>query len=271
MNDEAPSQRGFTIIETLIVVAIMGFMLSVAVLLVAGQQRKVEFTQAVQEIRSAIEQVITETAAGYYPNAGNVQCAVSGGALSISTGAGTAQGSNTGCVFLGKAMQFGVSGTDPQEYVTHIVAGLQDNQGTLATAKPTAVDIAGTRVTGTLRNGLRAISMKYVVGAAKTDIGAVAFLNGLGSYNGGQLVSGTQQMMLVPVTSSGTVPNTTVPGVVSAINTQLKNADSLINPADGVQICFQSAGTNQSGLITIGSSGRNLSVKLDIKSTTDCT
>jgi type II secretory pathway pseudopilin PulG len=270
MND-SPSQGGFTIVETMIVLAVTGVMFISAVLLVAGQQRKVEFTQAVQEVRSAIEQTITETSAGFYPNAGNVKCTVSGGEVSLSSATGTQQGSNTGCIFMGKAMEFGVAGTDPQQYVKHSIAGLQDNTGTLASAKPAAVDLTGTRTTGELHNGLRAISMKYVVGASKTDIGAVAFLSGLGSYSGGELMSGTQQMMLVPVTNSGTVPNTTISGVESAINARLRLADSLVDPSGGVQICFQSGGTSQSGLITIGSNGRNLSVKLDIKSTVDCT
>ena len=271
MNDDAPSQGGFTIVETLIVIAVTSFLLSSAILLVAGQQRKVEFTQSAQEIRSAIEQVITETGAGFYPNSGNVRCTVSGTTLSITNTAGTAQGSNTGCIFLGKVMQFGVAGTDPQQYITHIVAGLQDNTGTLASAKPMTVDINGTRATGSLRGGLQAVSMKYVIGATKTDIGAVAFLNGLGSYSGGQLVSGSQQMALVPVTASGTVPNTNQATVVGAIDSQLRNADSLINPSGGVEICFKSGGTKQSALVTIGSNGRNLSAKLDIKSTVDCT
>lgn len=271
MNDEAPSQGGFTIIETLIVLAVSGALFLSAVLLVAGQQRKVEFSQAVQDARSVIEQTITEVGAGYYPNGGNVSCTPVGGNLSISATGGVGQGANTGCIFLGKVLQFGVVDTDPQQYVTHVVAGLQNNTGTLASAAPSAVNIDGTRLTKELHHGLRAVSMRYVVGGVRTNIGAVAFLSGLGEYGNNQLLSGTQQMALVPVRASGAVPNTNVPTVVAAIDSQLRMSDSLLNPDGGVEICFQSGGTTQSGLVTIGSNERKLSVKLDIKSTVDCT
>lgn len=271
MDDKAPSQGGFTIVETLIVLAVSSVLFLSAVLLVAGQQRKVEFNQAIQEIASAIEQTITETGAGYYPNAGNVRCTVLGGGISISSATGTAQGSNTGCIFLGKVLQFGVGGTNPQQYVVHVAAGRQDNDGTLASAAPKAVNVDGTRTVHELRNGIEAVSMKYISGGIATNIGAVAFLNGLGQYGDSQLLSGSQQMSLVPVRSSGTVPNTDVATVVNAIDTQLKLADGIINPDGGVEICFKSGGTDQSGLVTIGSNGRTLAVTLSIKSTADCT
>jgi type II secretory pathway pseudopilin PulG len=272
MNDDAPSlgsnNSGFTIVETLIVLAVAMVLFLGAILLVAGQQRKVEFTQGVQDIRSVIEQTITEISTGYYPNSGNIRCTAAGSNLNITNASGTAQGSNTGCIFLGKAMQFGVSGTDPQQYIVHTIAGLQNNTGTLASASPEAIDIASDRVTGELRGGVTVTRMQYIAGGTRTDIGAVAFVNGLGEYSNNLLMSGTQQMSVVPVGGSGTVPNTNVASVVSAIE-NLEN--SPVNPDGGVEICFRSGGTEQSGLVTIGSNGRNLSVKLDIKSTVDCT
>jgi prepilin-type N-terminal cleavage/methylation domain-containing protein len=261
--------RGFTIVETLIVIAVSGVLFLAAILMVAGQQRKVEFTQAVNDIKTVIDQTISEVATGYYPNTGNVRCAVSGGNLSITNAANAGQGANTGCIFLGKAMQFGVQDTVPQQFVVHSVAGLQNNSGSLASARPRAVDIDGTRETKELRNGLRATGMRYVVDGVRTNIGAVAFVNGLGQYgSSSQLLSGSQRMSMVPVTSSGVVPNTTVTAVTDAINTQLRTSDALLNPNGGVEICFE-GGTSQWGLVTIGSNGRSLSVKLDIKNT-DC-
>jgi hypothetical protein len=90
----------------------------------------------------------------------------------------------------------------------------------------------------------------------------------LGEYSNNQLLSGTQQISLVPVRNSGTVAGTDIPTTVAAIDNL---ETSPVNPDGGVEICFASGGTEQSGLVTIGSNGRNLSVKLDIKSTVDCT
>ena len=48
------------------------------------------------------------------------------------------------------------------------------------------------------------------------------------------------------------------------------DADNLNNPSSGVSICFASGTTNQSGLITIGGNGRQLSVKLSIMGDSTC-
>ncbi len=263
----ARSESGFTIVETLIVLAVSGVLFFSAILLFAGQQRKVEFAQASQDILSVVNQTMTEVGSGYYPNAGNVRCTTAGTAITVTpNNNGTPQGSNTGCIFLGKAIQFGVQGTDPQDYIVHTIAGLQDNDdGSLATANPKAVDIEGTRTSGQLRGGLRAISMRYIIDGVRTDIGAVAFANGLGNFSDSRLMSGTQQLALVPITNSGAVPNTASATVAGAIDTKLSQSDDLINPNGGVEVCFEGS-AGQWALLTIGSQGRTLSAKLDIKS-----
>jgi len=274
---------GFTIIETMIVLTVSTVLFMAAVILVAGQQRKVEFSQAIRDIQSNIQKTINEVNTGYYPNNG-LSCSVSAGTLVLAAGA-TNQGSNTGCIFLGKALQFGVTGTDPQQYVTHTIAALQDNDGTIAGARPrdvapgqntnNAPDFPNASTTDSLHNGITAVDMTYTdgVGGTPQPIGAVAFVSQLGETDAstGQLLSGTQNIDLVPVVSSLTGPGfqTNTPQVVDAINNRLK--DSPVNPSGGVSICFASGGTEQSGLVKIGGNGRDLAVTLDIKSTKDCT
>jgi len=273
-------QGGFTIVETIIVLAVTTGMFLAAVFLVAGQQNKVQFAQGVQDIQQIIQQKINEVGTGYYSNTDNFECDGGGGNLDIRQASSNNQGTNTGCIFLGKAMQFGVANTDPQEYVTYTIAGLQNNTGTLASARPIAIapglttNTAGNfpdaSVHSALRSGLTAVRMQYVVGATKTNIGAVAFVSGLGQYNGTELLSGAQQVSLVPVLGSGSLdPLTTTPAsVVDRINTAL--ALSPVNPSGGIEICFASGSTNQSGLVTIGSNGRNLSVNLQIRDGRNC-
>jgi type II secretory pathway pseudopilin PulG len=273
---------GFTIVETLIVLAVTGFLFLSAVLLFAGQSRKVEFVQAVQDIQAQLQQTISEVGAGYYGNTG-FNCSGVSGNVNLTTG-NNAQGSNTGCIFLGKAIQFGVRDTDPQGYYIYSIAGLQDNAGTLASARPVAI-ARGNATNATanfpdaterkhLNYGLEAVSMQYVHNGQTRPIGAVAFISGLGEYSGGQLMSGTQQVNLVPVggSANGNSIRTDPAATVDAINRYMSDETlSPKMPSGGVRICFASGGTTQSGLITIGSNGRNLSVKLDIKSTRDCT
>jgi len=260
---------GFTIIETLIVLAVTGAMLLVAILAFMGQSAKVEFNTSIRDIQSIIQTTINEVGSGYYPSGDDIRCELGGTNLSITEGQAE-QGSNTDCIFMGKVMQFGAIATDPQQYNILTLAGYKDNNGDITQAKPQIVDIPSATTNAILRNGLKVVSMSYTVGGVSDDIGAVAFVNGLGSYGGdSQLISGSQQLSLLPVPDSGKIPNTDKQAVIEAVSDQLVNAP--INPNGGVKICFASGGTKQSGLITIGSGGRGLSVNLEIKSTLDCT
>lgn len=267
----ARKQRGFTIVETLIVLAVTGLMFLLAVVAINGKQNQAEFNQGINDIRSQIQQEIDQVAAGDYPNTGNFTCDGTLGTLKIQPGANK-QGSNNGCVYLGKVLQFGVQGTNPEQYISYTIAGLQDNNGDLTAAKPTAIapgvttntvaNFPNASVSNILHNGLTTVKMT----SGGNNIGAVAFISNLGQYTGGTLLSGSQQISLIPITGSHW--NKTSRETVDAINKNL--ASSTQNPSSGVQICFASGGTNQSGIITIGSGGRDLSVTVTIKDGRNC-
>lgn len=288
----ASTQRGFTIVETMIVLAVTGLLFLMAAIAVSGEQNRTEFQQAINNIQSGIQQTINQVAAGDYPNTNNFRCDGTGGSLSIHSATNpNNQGSNTGCVFLGKVLQFAKSpSTDPQQYVAYTIAGLQcingyiggnvniPCDGTLGQTDPVAIAPGGpsdnpgypdASVTSVLQYGLKvpANGMHYIDGSGTSHpIGAVAFISSLGSYTGSGLLSGSQQIDMYPV--DGSTLNDTKPGTVDQINSHLKSSPK--NPAGGVQICFASSGINESGLITIGSNGRTLSVTLAIKYNRTC-
>jgi type II secretory pathway pseudopilin PulG len=264
MNDGSSSQGGFTIVETMIVIGVSAFLFLSATIMVMGQQRKVEFSQSIQDVKSVIDQTINEVASGYYPRTDNLKCFVAAGDVHINPATPTDFGANTGCIFLGKAIQFGVRDTNPQQYYIHGIAGLQDNTGTLVSAKPKPIDTSDVTVNGSIHNGVKVTAMRYKQGATVTDIGAVAFINGLGDYSGGTLQSGSQQMMLVPINNSGTVTvGTDLATVRSAIDSSLET--SPVDPDGGVEICLN-GDSSRWALITIGSNNRQLSAKLEYKS-----
>lgn len=269
-------QSGFTIVETMIVLAVTGALFLLAFAAINGKQNITEFQQAINDIQSQIRQTIAQVGSGDYQDTNNFTCDGTGGTLQIQPGSGS-QGTNTGCIFLGRVLQFGVHNTNPQQYVTYPIAGLQNNNGSLSSAAPDAIAPGVTTNTisnypnastiNTLHYGLTVASMYSVASnGVKTPIGAVGFISTLGSYNGSQLVSGSQQLQLVPVLSSSL--NVSSPSMVDTINTNLTS--STVNPGGGVQICFASATTNQSGLVTIGNAGNNLSVSLIIKTGLVC-
>jgi type II secretory pathway pseudopilin PulG len=275
---------GFTIIEVLIVLAVTGALFVSAAILIAGRQQQTEFNQGIRQVQAQIQQVINEVAIGHYPNQNNFQCTAGASGPVITAGSGTEQGANSGCIFLGKAMQFGITNTSPERFVVFSVAGLQRTPAgkevtTLAEALPKAVapnssqNLPDASVTQQLQGGLTTYRMWYNSGGIDRNIGVVAFVSSLAKYSSGNIVSGSQQVNVVPVDDNqvdSALDRTPIDGA-DAINASL--ATSPNNPAGGMAVflCFASGGTNQSGLITIGNTtGRQLSVTLDIKSNKTC-
>ena len=266
--------RAFTLIEVLIVLAVTGGLFVSAAILIAGRRQQTEFNQAVRQVQSQIQQVINDVATGFYPNTNTFQCSPGPSGPVFTSGSGTQQGANSGCIFVGKAMQFGVSGTTPEQFSIFTVAGLQKSASggevnSLAQAQPKAIQAITTG--HQLLGGLTTADMWYLSGGVKKPIGIVTFANSLAPPGGSSVLFGTQQVNVVPVDDNqvNSALGRTNAQAASAIDTSL--ATSTVNPASGVFLCFKSGGTNQSGLITIGTNARQLSVTLSIKSSTDCT
>ena len=125
-------ESGFTIIEVMVVLAVSGAILLAAIYLVGGRQNDTEFTQAINDIQSQIQETINDTINGYYPYSASFQCSTSG--APGNTGQGTSGSISGACTFVGKALQFGVlkgdgSGnhTNPEQYETYTIAGQQTN------------------------------------------------------------------------------------------------------------------------------------------------
>ena len=270
-NSKRP--KGFTVIEVLIVLAVTGLLFVSAAILIAGRQGRTQFDQAIRDVQSQIQQVINEVTIGYYPNNGLFSC-TAGASGPVFTSSAAGQGTNEGCVFLGKVIQFDVAGTSPEEFKVYTITGLQKNSsGQEITAynqafptvvapsasNPTTPDATETKK---LLYGLSTHEAYY--GAVKTNIGSIAFAPSLVTYGTG--TSGAQQVNVIPINGS-ILEDTSLQGV-QKINTGF--ASSPVNPTDGPKICFVSGSSDQSGLITIGTSGRQLSVTLLIKSNKTC-
>lgn len=267
--------RGFTVIETLIVLAITGGLFVAVALSLSGKQAQTQFDQAIQDVKSQIQQTINDVSVGFFPNRNNYNCSAGPLGPVISSGGGS-QGANSGCVFLGKAIQFGIAGTNPEQFRVFTIAGLQkDASGnevtSYASADPTVIapstvnpNMPDGSSSGRLNYGLTTLRAYY--GSPAANIGAVAFVNSLAAYSNGSLVSGSQQLNVIPITGSGL--NVTSQAAATTIGAGL--AASATNPSTGVSICFVSGTTNQSGLITIGGAGRQLNVTLNIKGNKTC-
>lgn len=266
-----PKNQGFTVVEVMIVLAVTGLLFISAAVVISGRTNKTQFEQSINQVTAQLRQSINEVSAGYYPNRG-FQCVSNGGSVSITPGT-TEQGKNSGCILIGRVLQFGVTNTDPQQFIAYPIVGRQlDNNGdqveSLAETGPRAIspatlspNVPDSTDKQRLQYGLRAAKM--YVNTEASPVGAVGFISSFATYEGTQVTSGAQRLTLVPV--NGTALNMSQQATAQAINTQL--ATSTPNPTDGVFICFNSATTNQSGLVQIGGAGRQLSVTLKIRST----
>ena len=275
---------GFTIVETMIVLAITGLLFVIIAASLGSRQNAAQFTRAIQSVQSQLQQTIDQVSAGFYPNQSNFSCSAGAGSVQFAAAA-SGQGTNMDCVFLGKVIQFQVAGSDPEQYQIYSIAGLRN--ATIGASSPFSA--TGPRVVGIGGNYADYSTAKFLqyglttlwVRSGGNTMGAVGFLMEPGSLSSGSTTgynSGAQQIDLVPIRSTALNQNMTqsVTGIENSgsgsggLNDPLLSTSAPINPAGGVQICFVSGGTNQSGLITIGGSGRQLLVKLDIRSNRTC-
>jgi type II secretory pathway pseudopilin PulG len=240
---------GFTIVETLIVLAITGVMFVSIIALVSGRQNKTRFVQAANSIQSEIEQIIGEVQSGYSPDTQKFSCAA-------DPVVRTDQGGNSKCISLGKVLQF-----DTDKYYVYSLAG--NKYSSIRTAYPSqSFQDAQPRVRddATLTTGLKYGLTKEWMRLNGANIGSVAFVPYFAGNDEG-LVYGSQSTQIVPI--GGGLGAT-------AINNNIVAAYADKNPQNGVQVCFRSGGTEQSALVTIGGSKRMNSVTLAIKNTIDC-
>ena len=257
--------KGFTIVETLIVLAVSGTMLVAVISMISGQQGKSQFQQAINNVTQQLQQSIDDVANGYYPTS-NIVCTSVGGVPSIVYGS-SSLGSNDACVLVGKVIQFD-SYTDPvnQQFIAYPIVDLRTvvNANSRTAIAPGAVGLGHDNVpNNSVKTGLDG-GLTIVYSAPNgTTIGTVGF--GLIMGNVSADPTGSQSTSLYYV--SGTKSTNSPASNVDIIDTWA----SYVPATSGFNVCLASATTNQSGLISIGGgNGRKLSVTLTIKDGKSC-
>jgi type II secretory pathway pseudopilin PulG len=147
---------GYTIVETLIFLAVSSVMFVSVMLLVNGQQQRTEFVQAVRTFESEMQDIANDVSTGNsaYPFPAGQSCKINGGGNLIIDNSSPA--GQQRCIFIGRVLQFVPQGTNPQTYNTYTVVGKQrlsvggKEVSSLAEAKPIAlVPGTGPNVSGT--------------------------------------------------------------------------------------------------------------------------
>lgn len=279
MGGSAKESRGFTIVETLIVLAVTGMILASAIVLIGGRQARTQFTVGIGQVQQQVQQAISEVKNGYYPNNGNIKCQ-SGSTGPTLTAGSTGQGQNSGCIFLGKAMQFAPLGRAGQMVLIPIAANRLQASGqqvnSLAQAQPVAIAPLSASDATTpdategrnFSNGITVVDMWRNGDRANQKIGTIAVLFDLTSitYGATGLNPGALQ------TSLFTVDGTTINQATTDVSAAIKGASNTgLVSTNQINVCFASGTTNQSGLLTIGgSAGNELSVTMQIMDGKTC-
>ncbi len=105
--------------------------------------------------------------------------------------------------------------------------------------------------------------MYYGSDPTLNNIGAVGFVSSISSLGA---ADASQQVNIVAI--PGTALNKTKEEGVGQINLGLREpifTSTQVNPPDGVSVCFNSGGTDQSALVIIGAGGRLSSVEMKIR------
>lgn len=259
MNRVRSEPTGYTIVETMIFLAVSGILFFSAMLLVNGQQRKTEFETNVRDFNTKLQSVIGNVASGYYNNPGAIICDADPGPprrprITDIPDDATSQGLNEDCTFVGQFITVpNPPGNDRFTITSH--AGLRLNDSgeevqSLAESIPTP--ITQTAEDYELLNGLRAKMRIATKDAGGVIVGGIPIVTlavapTFGSYNAfGDLNSGSARVDFHAIKSDG-------------IDT--------VNPGDGIQICIvddpntDNIGPGQTGLIYL--SNGNTSVTID--------
>ncbi|HSX53222.1 MAG TPA: type II secretion system protein [Patescibacteria group bacterium] len=269
--------QAYTIIEVMIVLAVSVVLLASALSVVGSQSQRTQFTQGINDIRTQINDIINNVSTGYYSNSNNFTCSGTPTGPNIINGVNN-QGTNGGCTFIGRAVQFKVNG-DNRQFDIYNLVGLQFAGGgpsgsapaSLAEAMPVAIAPSANavhslvpigQVLQQLSYGLQVVSMHYVDGLGPHTTAAVAFISSFNqSDSSGNLISGSKVASLWAIQPTDIPTGANSPTLVNFLDNSGNYAS-----ANSVTVCF-SGPTNQYGLLTIGSNGRQLTTKLDVYGT----
>lgn len=259
MNRGRSQQRGFTLVEVLIFLAVTSGLFIAAMLYISGQQGKAEFTQGVRDFELKLGDVVNNVSTGFYPTLNNIKCTANAGAVDLQTSAGQEQGANNDCIFVGRVIQLAPDG-DQEKYMLYTAAGLRYKDGNTTTdvtsldeANPTLITVPGS--TDLLSFGGAALSVKkvqYVHDGSAVDVGGFAIFTTFESLAG--MTNGNRNshvQVVVPLASVGTLMAESSTDFVTKMNT-LGDANTLSNPNGGVRICLDSGASRQHVWVKLG-------------------
>ncbi len=270
-------ESGYTITEVLIFLAISSALAVTVLISLSGQQRRTEFSQSSREAESKINDIMNDFVTGFSPAIGtNCTAGAAGGPPTFSGGTNE-QGTNYGCTYIGKVIQFSPDGNADRMRIFTVV-GRQFKPGgilpieNIIQARP-KVAVTATEVSA-FGYGL-AVGNVTAINQAGTPqpIGAVGFfssfakIDSIGPAN--KVASGSQSTTIIPIPTTVLGQDeaqaiAAIENIVSYTYAQLQ-AGFIGKP---VQICLLD--NNQRALLDIGDNNQRAATKLTIENASTC-
>jgi type II secretory pathway pseudopilin PulG len=267
------SADGFTIVETLIVLAVTAVLLVSTMLFVSGRQRKTEFAVGIRQLQQDVQRSINEAASGY--NGSRFTCSVVSGKPNIAVGTEAVAGTNNDCIFIGTLYVVEASGNlgiNGQYIATYPLAAVR-KYDTLLSGGETNADIV--KKAWPTTNASALVKIKPTNGLTMTGAAidggslATARVGFMVIYDIGQKEVSSQSMAMYQATVSTAGP-AGLDYYITNFNGQRLVAFGRpfqLLRAEKVNMCFTDG--EQSGLVTIGSNG-GVNVGLEIKGNNTC-
>lgn len=272
---------GYTIVETLIFLAVTGMLFTSAMLFVSGQRQKTEFSQGVRDFASELQTIAMNVSTGYtaFPFSSGDHCWTDGNTITV--GPTDPIGSYELCVFVGRAVQFAPAG-DTKAYKIYSVVGKQYDAGreatslantkALAMSAGTSYNTSGTEYaaeTKTFEGGLTVAWVRYgsTTATATTNTSGLGFFTTFARYSGTSVDSSSIYVNALPLAGAFAFADTNAQ-FVNKLDAFMQSgtADSTaVTNNKVVRVCLNSGGTNQRAEITLGNStSGSLQVTTDI-------
>ena len=246
--------HGYTILEVMIVIGISAFMFISIAYTFGGRQQEVQFTQAVRDFDSRLQDTINDITTGFFNNDGSNRCVVTNPSNPNSApsfpGGVDPQGQSEDCVFIGKVMQFIPNGGGNEEINILNIVGRRENSTGVAVSN---LDEANPRaVTQDVENialdwGLRVTGL----GDSSNNYASIGFFTSFSRSFGSGLnqttVQNTQAVRYVGI------PNSVAGETVSSLANKIANVTS--TSQESILICLEKSDRSKKAAILLGEEG----------------
>lgn len=258
---------GYTIVEVMIVLAVSAALFATAIFGFTQQNRRTQFTESVETFAQNLQDIVNDVETGFYPSNNNVSCIVAGPGPPVPVVDDTIfveQGSNSGCIFIGKAIQFSPS-SDSSAYDTFTVVGRTLIDGTddavsrLSEAQPVGIDqLVDQRV---LSAGVEIVKVT-TLGATPQDLSLLAVVSDSGVSGIANPGFNTRSTLAGNLGGLGVNDTNFLADIIT-----LDNA-SIVRAMDGVEVCLQESGGGseaRQAVVTLGGADTGkISIKTEI-------